>query len=210
MQRTILTSLQLINKVAGVYGLITVIVGGTFWQFLYYAYSFATLWAFLWALSVIKLEVAKKSLFVAHLYVIDHAIAWVFHYIFYYAYWYTLKHDGTRVLNSQAQKDIFELALSRGETEPLDAGRDKQAQLAHEIWNKEKGYALGVIAVGFLLKVGSFASERARERSERERERHVSLSTGLGVLLRPLRPFRKLPNNPPRTQLTHPRSTSSS
>ncbi|EKD05338.1 hypothetical protein A1Q2_00362 [Trichosporon asahii var. asahii CBS 8904] len=114
---------------------------------------FATLWAFLWALSVIKLEVAKKSLFVAHLYVIDHAIAWVFHYIFYYAYWYTLKHDGTRVLNSQAQKDIFELALSREETEPLDAGRDKQAQLAHEIWNKEKGYALGVIAVGFLLKV---------------------------------------------------------
>lgn len=148
------TNAQLINKVAGVYGLITVIVGGTFWQFLYYAYSFATLWAFLWALSVIKLEVAKKSLFVAHLYVIDHAIAWVFHYIFYYAYWYTLKHDGTRVLNSQAQKDIFELALSRSETEPLDAGRDKQDQLAHEIWNKEKGYALGVIAVGFLLKVG--------------------------------------------------------
>lgn len=151
-------TLQLINKVAGVYGLITVIVGGTFWQFLYYAYSFATLWAFLWALSVIKLEVAKKSLFVAHLYVIDHAIAWVFHYIFYYSYWYVLKHDGARILNSQAQKDIFDLALDRGETQPLEEGRDQQAQLAHDIWNKEKGYALGVIAVGFLLKVS--ASER--------------------------------------------------
>lgn len=50
-----LADAQLINKVAGVYGLITVVVGGTFWQFTYYVYSFATLWAFLWALSIIKL-----------------------------------------------------------------------------------------------------------------------------------------------------------
>lgn len=46
--------MQLINKVAGVYGLITVLVGGTFVQFLFYAYSVVTLFAFLWALGVIK------------------------------------------------------------------------------------------------------------------------------------------------------------
>lgn len=45
---------QLINKVAGVYGLITVFVGGTFVQFLFYAYSIASLFAFGWALKVVK------------------------------------------------------------------------------------------------------------------------------------------------------------
>lgn len=45
---------QLINKVAGVYGLITIFVGGTFVQLLFYAYSVATLFAFLWALRIVK------------------------------------------------------------------------------------------------------------------------------------------------------------
>jgi hypothetical protein len=45
---------QLINKVAGVYGLITILVGGSFVQLLFYAYSIATLFAFLWALRIVK------------------------------------------------------------------------------------------------------------------------------------------------------------
>lgn len=105
-------------------------------------------------------EVAKRSLHVAHLYVIDHAIAWIFHYIFFYQYWYVLKHDGTRSLNSQAQKDIYDLALSRGETIPLEDAQERQAQLAHGVWTNEKGYALGVIAVGFLLKVSALVAVR--------------------------------------------------
>lgn len=44
----------MINKVAGVYGLITILVGGTFPQLLFYAYSVGTLFAFLWALKIVK------------------------------------------------------------------------------------------------------------------------------------------------------------
>lgn len=46
--------MQLINKVAGLYGLITIFVGGSFAQLLYYAYSVGTLFAFLWGLRVVK------------------------------------------------------------------------------------------------------------------------------------------------------------
>lgn len=45
---------QLISKVAGVYGLITVLVGGSFTQIAFYAYSVATLFAFLWGLKQVK------------------------------------------------------------------------------------------------------------------------------------------------------------
>jgi hypothetical protein len=36
------------------YGLITIFVGGSFTQLLFYAYSVATLFAFLWALKIVK------------------------------------------------------------------------------------------------------------------------------------------------------------
>ena len=46
--------MQLINKVAGLYGLITIFVGGSFTQLTFYAYSTASLFAFLWALKTVK------------------------------------------------------------------------------------------------------------------------------------------------------------
>lgn len=80
----------------------------------------------------------------------------IFHWAFFYNYWYILKHDGSRVVNSQAQKDIYDLAISRGEISPPEgeSAADKAA-LALGIWENEKGYALGVILVGFLIKVGT-------------------------------------------------------
>lgn len=44
----------LINKVAGVYGLITVFIGANFSQYMFYAYSVVTLFAFMWGLGKIK------------------------------------------------------------------------------------------------------------------------------------------------------------
>jgi hypothetical protein len=46
--------LQLINKVAGLYGLITIFVGGSFTQLAFYAYSTASLFVLLWALKTVK------------------------------------------------------------------------------------------------------------------------------------------------------------
>lgn len=95
----------------------------------------------------------------------------VFHYLFFYNYWYIQKHEGQRDLNSQAQKDIFELAVSRGEVSasdanPSEADAQLRASQAMQIWNHEKGYALGVILVGFLFKVSTSDRSRRSERSQ--------------------------------------------
>ncbi|WVF71641.1 hypothetical protein IAT40_006449 [Kwoniella sp. CBS 6097] len=151
----------LINKVAGLYGLIVVFVGGSFTQLLYYAYSTATLFAFLWGLKVVKSESAAPTLLLSHLYVLDHVIATFFHYLFYQHYWYVVPHDGRRTANSQAQQDLIDLALSRGEiAQPshsgsgADEGLDElRAALAGEIWDAEKGFAIWTLVFGWLLKI---------------------------------------------------------
>ncbi|WVR07211.1 hypothetical protein IAU60_004252 [Kwoniella sp. DSM 27419] len=146
----------LINKVAGLYGLITILVGGSFTQYFYYAYSTATLFAFLWGLRVVKSESAAPSLLLSHLYVLDHLIATLFHYAFYRHYWYVVPHDGRQSVKSAAQQDIIDLAVSRGEIprpSASDSGVDElRAALAGEIWDAEKGFALWTLVVGFLLK----------------------------------------------------------
>jgi hypothetical protein len=106
-------------------------------------------------------ENAHKTLQVAHLYTLDHIILQVFHYIFYYTYWFVNAHDGKRVLNSQAQIDILDLAVSRGEVAaPSEAPSDDIIAVnARTIWDHEKGYALGVVSFGFLLKVSESRSD---------------------------------------------------
>ncbi|WVQ82416.1 hypothetical protein IAT38_004544 [Cryptococcus sp. DSM 104549] len=151
----------LINKVAGLYGLITVLVGGSFVQLLYYAYSTATLFAFLWGLRVVKSESSASTLLLAHLYTLDHAIASLFHYIFYLNYWFVVPHDGRRTINSQAQQDLIDLARSRGEIHEAAGGAagadgaldDLRAALAGEIWEREKGFALWTLVAGFAIKI---------------------------------------------------------
>ncbi|KAK8864234.1 hypothetical protein IAR55_001480 [Kwoniella newhampshirensis] len=148
----------LINKVAGLYGLITILVGGSFVQLLFYAYSTGTLFAFLWGLRVVKAETASPTLLLSHLYALDHLIVSVFHYIFFETYWYSVPHDGRRTINSQAQQDLIDLALSRGEirqptadqTEALD---ELRVALAGDIWEAEKGFAVWTLVAGWLLKI---------------------------------------------------------
>ncbi|KAL7421769.1 hypothetical protein Q5752_003540 [Cryptotrichosporon argae] len=150
----------LINKVAGVYGLITIFVGGSFLQLLFYGYSIATLFAFQWALRVVKSESTSQSLLVAHLYTLDHAVQSLAHYLFFRHYWYAVPHDGRRVSNSQAQQDLIDLALSRGEIAQAETGGaggvamdELRAALAGEIWRQEKGYAVATLLFGWLIKL---------------------------------------------------------
>jgi len=148
----------LINKVGGLYGLITVFVGGSFAQLLFYGYSTASLFTFLWALQVVKSETSTPTILVAHLYTLDHLIQTLFHFVFYEHYWYGIPHDGRRTANSQAQLDLINLAASRGEildpssqdSEGLD---ELRAALAGEIWSKEKVYAVWILIGGFFLKM---------------------------------------------------------
>ncbi|WWC70402.1 uncharacterized protein I206_104352 [Kwoniella pini CBS 10737] len=150
----------LINKAAGLYGLITILVGGSFVQLLFYAYSTGTLFAFLWGLKVVKSESASPTLLLSHLYTLDHILLTIFHYIFYLHYWYVVPHDGRRTANSQAQQDLINLALSRGEiTQPSGENDNNEglselrAALAGEIWEREKVFAGWTLIAGWLLKI---------------------------------------------------------
>ncbi|ORX36828.1 Inositolphosphorylceramide synthase subunit Kei1-domain-containing protein [Kockovaella imperatae] len=148
----------LINKVAGVYGFITIVVGGTFTQLAFYAYSIVTLFVLLWALKQVKAETSESTVLVAHLYTADHIVQSLFHYLFYYDYWYLQPHDGRRSINSRAQQDLIDLAVSRGEvSNPAGGGGDGQdgmrAALALEIWERERIFAIWTVILGFALKV---------------------------------------------------------
>ena len=144
-------------------------------QLAFYAYCIATLFALLWALKVVKAvspvlpwvlhpsdecvqESTNSTLLVAHLYILDHFIQSLFHYLFYYDYWYNQPHDGRRPVNSRAQQDLINLAVSRGEiidpaTQTSQGIEDLRAALAGEIWESESKFASWTIVVGFFFKV---------------------------------------------------------
>ncbi|WRT66179.1 uncharacterized protein IL334_003132 [Kwoniella shivajii] len=149
----------LINKVAGLYGLITILVGGSFVQLTYYAYSTGTLFAFLWGLKVVKSESASPTLLLSHLYTLDHILLTIFHYIFYLHYWFVIPHDGRRNANSQAQQDLINLALSRNEITQPASGETSQGleelrtALAGDIWEREEIFARWTLISGWLLKL---------------------------------------------------------
>jgi hypothetical protein len=92
------------------------------------------------------------------LFVLDHLIQSFFHFIFYQHYWYVIPHDGRRILNSQAQQDLVDLAVSRGEIPDPASGKDTpgaddvRKALAGEIWSQEKVFAGWTLFFGFLLK----------------------------------------------------------
>jgi hypothetical protein len=102
-------------------------------------------------------ENANPTLLVSHLYAIDHVILSLFHFLFFQRYWYDLPHDGRRNANSQAQQDIINLAVSRGEIpQPTDSTEQDDARtaaLAGQIWEEEKVYAGWALIFGWLLKV---------------------------------------------------------
>ncbi|KAK1924417.1 Inositolphosphorylceramide synthase subunit Kei1-domain-containing protein [Papiliotrema laurentii] len=148
----------LINKVAGLYGLVVIFIGGSLTQIAFYAYSTASLFAFLWALRIVKSESASTTTTVAHLYTLDHLVQSLFHYLFYLDYWYNVPHDGRRTANSQAQQDLINLAASRGEiidpaTQETPGMDELRKALAGDIWRTEKVYAGWTLVFGFFLKV---------------------------------------------------------
>lgn len=99
-------------------------------------------------------EQAKSALLVSHLYLLDHLVVSIAHYGFYQHYWYTVPHDGRRVINSSAQQALIDLAVSRGETEDPSAigGDAARARLAEGIWASERVVALWLLFFGFVVK----------------------------------------------------------
>jgi len=137
-----------LNKVAGVYGLIAVLTGagGSAAQLTMYIYSVIALVGFAWAMKVVSQEDPRQTLYFAHLFFADHifSTSWTAYFA---VNWWHRKHDGSRDLKSPAQDAI---AKNAGVT--IDLTYDERVQAALGLWNKEKGHAAAVILCGWLLK----------------------------------------------------------
>jgi len=141
----------LINKVAGVYGLIAIFTGGSITQLSFYLYSTATLFLFIWGMKAVSEESSSRSLTLAHLYTFDHILQTLYTLNFANYYWYGVAHDGMRIANSPAQQALIELAISRGE---ITAGRSEDiAALAQQLWTKERGTAALVLILIWFMKI---------------------------------------------------------
>ncbi|KAF7319787.1 hypothetical protein MKEN_00761200 [Mycena kentingensis (nom. inval.)] len=148
---TIAILFAVLNKVAGVYGLIAVLTGagGSFAQLSLYIYSVVGLLAFAWGLQVVKAEDARKTLYFAHLFSADYVLSTIWTAYFAAVWWWYTPHDGARQANSPAQDEIIALAELSGP--PFTEAQRTAA--AQAIWAREQGTAFTVILISWLSKI---------------------------------------------------------
>ncbi|TFK74940.1 DUF1753-domain-containing protein [Pluteus cervinus] len=140
----------LLNKVAGVYGLVAVLTGagGTFAQLSLYIYSVLALIALTWGLKAVKEEDPKHTLYFAHLFFADHILSTAWTVFFAVVWWVYTPHDGRRQANSAAQKEMME-----GGPAGHVLTEEERERAAMAIWNHEKGTAAAIIIVSWLFKI---------------------------------------------------------
>lgn len=145
---TVALLFALLNKVAGVYGLIAVLTGagGSFAQLSMYIYSVIALVGLGWGLRAVKEEDPKQTLYFAHLFFADHILSTSWTVFFAVIWWVYMPHDGRRTANSAAQKEMMEAGNSTLTDE-------QRAAAAMAIWNHEKGTAAAVIIISWMSKI---------------------------------------------------------
>ncbi|KAL7413676.1 Inositolphosphorylceramide synthase subunit Kei1-domain-containing protein [Mrakia frigida] len=155
----------LLNKVAGVYGLLgSLSAGGTIGQISYYIYSAASLAAFVLGLKAVSDEQTTKLFTFCHFYAVDHLLNTFYTLVFAIDWWCYVPHDGKHVANSDAQRDMVALAKSRGEIGGEEISVEERTRIAMQMWKKEKVFAIfvlvgcWVVKVYFILLLYSFVS----------------------------------------------------
>ncbi|KAF8739108.1 Inositolphosphorylceramide synthase subunit Kei1, partial [Rhizoctonia solani] len=138
---------KLINKVAGVYGLVSLFFGGSAAQISMYVYSSLAIVALAWGLKAVTDEDPKRTFYFAHIFVADHLLGTIWTVFFAVLWWVYNPHDGEKVVNSAAQEAM---AGAHGNTTMTHEERVAAAQL---IWNKEKGLAAAVLIAGWISKI---------------------------------------------------------
>lgn len=96
-------------------------------------------------------EDPKSTLYFAHLFFADHVLSTSWTIFFAVVWWLYSPHDGRRVSSSAAQDNIIENYL--GETEKVS--EEERTRLALQLWRREKGAAIAIIILGWLIKVRS-------------------------------------------------------
>ncbi|GAA5836855.1 hypothetical protein JCM3766R1_006282 [Sporobolomyces carnicolor] len=150
---TLISLFAVLNKVAGAYGMLAVLLAGgnalsqPVGQLTMYVYSIASLVVFIWGLQKIGEENGPKALIYAHLFAVDHLVGTLYTSLF-AAIWYLYTpHDGRRIANSDAQKAMMGSNTGTGLD---DAGR---VEAAMGVWKSERGFSGAVLLIGWMLKV---------------------------------------------------------
>jgi hypothetical protein len=148
---TVALLFALLNKVAGVYGLIAVLTGagGSFAQLSLYMYSVLALVALAWGLRAVKAEDPKHTFYFAHLFFADHILSTIWTVFFAVVWWVYTPHDGQRTVNSAAQEEM----AKGGKGGSKNMTDKERIAAANMIWNKEKGTAAAIIVLSWLAKI---------------------------------------------------------
>jgi hypothetical protein len=162
--------LQLLNKVAGVYGLLGFLTaGGSLSQLSYYLYSTLSLAAFILGLRAISDEQSLKVHQFAHFFIADHLLGTFYTLLFAVNWWVYVKHDGERLVNGEAQKAMIELAISRGEVGGEELSVEERAKIALALWGSEKAFAVAVLVACWVLKASLIHASFASGQTQKER-----------------------------------------
>ncbi|THH32048.1 hypothetical protein EUX98_g2170 [Antrodiella citrinella] len=201
----------MINKVAGVYGLIAVLTGagGSAAQVTLYVYSCVALAAFVWGLRAINQEDPKYTLYFAHVFAVDHILNTAWTVFFAVMWWMYTPHDGRRQANSPAQEEMA-LAGAAQAAKIHNMTAQEREFAAMELWDHEKGTAGTVIALGWLAKIyfalliysyavhlrkGSYRSLATSRPSPQNRTTSLALPDDDSDLDLPIEDFYRLPTS---------------
>ncbi|GAA5987497.1 hypothetical protein JCM10908_001978 [Rhodotorula pacifica] len=151
---TLVSLFALLNKVAGAYGMLAVVLSGgaalsqPLGQITMYLYSIVSLVGFIWGLQKISEENGDKTLRYAHLFAIDHLVGTVYTTFFAVVWYVYVPHDGKRIANSEAQK-----AMMGGSQTGIIMDDAARTAAAMGVWQSERGFSAAVLVIGWLLKV---------------------------------------------------------
>jgi len=139
-----------LNKVAGIYGLIALLTGagGNAAQLTLYIYSALALVALTWGIRAVNDENPKHMLYFAHIFFTDHVLNTVWTVYFAVQWWMYTPHDGRRNANSPAQQALIDGYIGQHQT----MSEAERAAAAERVWRSEKGQALTIIILGWLIK----------------------------------------------------------
>jgi hypothetical protein len=160
---------QVLNKVAGIYGLIALLTGagGSAAQLTLYIYSAVALVALTWGIRAVNdvrstrssfstctyigttQENPKHMLYFAHIFFADHILNTVWTVYFAVQWWLYTPHDGRRNANSPAQQALIDGYIGEHQT----MSEAERAAAAERVWRAEKAQALTIIILGWLIKV---------------------------------------------------------
>jgi len=138
----------LLNKVAGFYGLITLLTGGSAAQITMYGYSVLAIMGFAWGLKAVTEEDSRRTLYFAHVFSADHLLNTIWTAFFAVSWWVYNPHDGERIANSDAQKAVAGQGPGNH-----NMTHDDRLHAAQQIWNEEKGLAGACLTIGWMCKI---------------------------------------------------------